>query len=66
MIEKEKNRNLFFLILVASLGYFVDIYDLLLFLIIENKSLAALGVPADKITETGLLPNNLVQIYGLP
>jgi putative MFS transporter len=66
MIEKEKNRNLFFLILVASLGYFVDIYDLLLFLIIKNKSLAALGVPADKITETGLLPNNLLQIYGLP
>ncbi|MEJ7559401.1 MAG: MFS transporter [Pedobacter sp.] len=50
----ENNKKLFFLILVASLGYFVDIYDLLLFLIIKNKSLAALGVPADKITETGL------------
>jgi MFS transporter, putative metabolite:H+ symporter len=54
MTNKKKNSNLFFLILVASLGYFVDIYDLLLFLIIKNKSLAALGVPADKITETGL------------
>lgn len=54
MTDKKKNSNLFFLILVASLGYFVDIYDLLLFLIIKNKSLAALGVPADKITETGL------------
>ncbi|RZK91872.1 MAG: MFS transporter [Pedobacter sp.] len=48
------NKNVFFLILVASLGYFVDIYDLLLFLIIKNKSLASLGVPADKITETGI------------
>lgn len=54
MTEKEKNKNVFFLILVAALGYFVDIYDLLLFLIIKNKSLSALGVPADKITETGL------------
>ena len=50
----EKNKNLFFLILVASLGYFVDIYDLLLFLIIKNKSLSSLGVPADQVTETGL------------
>ncbi|MGY4386236.1 putative MFS transporter [Pedobacter sp. UYP24] len=48
------NKKVFFLILVASLGYFVDIYDLLLFLIIKNKSLSSLGVPADKITETGL------------
>lgn len=54
MTESAKKKNLFFLILVAALGYFVDIYDLLLFLIIKNKSLAALGVPADKITETGL------------
>lgn len=54
MTEAEKKRNVFFLILVAALGYFVDIYDLLLFLIIKNKSLAGLGVPADKITETGL------------
>lgn len=54
MTETEKKRNVFFLILVAALGYFVDIYDLLLFLIIKNKSLSALGVPADKITETGL------------
>lgn len=53
-VETSSNKKIFFLILVASLGYFVDIYDLLLFLIIKNKSLAALGVPADKITETGL------------
>ena len=54
MNEAEKKKNIFFLILVAALGYFVDIYDLLLFLIIKNKSLSGLGVPADKITETGL------------
>lgn len=49
-----KKGNVSLLILVAALGYFVDIYDLLLFLIIKNKSLAALGVAPDKITETGL------------
>lgn len=64
MLAAENNKNLFFLILVASLGYFVDIYDLLLFLIIKNKSLASLGVPADKITETGLVLMNW-QMAGL-
>ncbi|MFP5081634.1 MFS transporter [Pedobacter sp. JCM 36344] len=54
MCAAENNKKLFFLILVASLGYFVDIYDLLLFLIIKNKSLSSLNVPAYKITETGL------------
>jgi putative MFS transporter len=49
----KQNKNLFFLILVASLGYFVDIYDLLLFLIIKNKSLTSLGVSPDKLTDTG-------------
>ena len=37
-------------ILVAALGYFVDIYDLILFSIVRIKSLKAIGVP-----ETGLL-----------
>ena len=54
MKETAQKRNLFFLIIVAALGYFVDIYDLLLFLIIKNNSLSSLGVPADQITETGL------------
>jgi putative MFS transporter len=64
MTVAKNNKNLFFLILVASLGYFVDIYDLLLFLIIKNKSLASLGVPPDKITETGLTLMNW-QMAGL-
>ncbi|WP_214226490.1 MFS transporter [Pedobacter sp. B4-66] len=64
MINSKQNKGVFLLILVASLGYFVDIYDLLLFLIIKNKSLASLGVPADKITETGLYLMNW-QMAGL-
>ena len=64
MTDSKNNRKLFSLILVASLGYFVDIYDLLLFLIIKNKSLASIGVPADEITETGLVLMNW-QMAGL-
>jgi MFS family permease len=48
------SRSISLLILVAALGYFVDIYDLLLFLIVKNKSLTDLGVPADKLTSIGL------------
>ncbi len=48
------NKNITLLILVAALGYFVDIYDLLLFLIIKNKSLESLGVPASEISDRGL------------
>jgi putative MFS transporter len=42
------SRNAALLVLVASLGYFVDIYDLLIFLIVRKQSLADIGVkPAD-------------------
>ena len=58
------NRNITFLIIVASLGYFVDIYDLLLFLIIKNKSLADIGVAPEEITNTGLILMNW-QMAGL-
>jgi putative MFS transporter len=41
-------RNIVFLVLVASLGYFVDIYDLLVFSIVRTPSLLAIGIkPAD-------------------
>jgi putative MFS transporter len=40
-------------VIVAALGYFVDIYDLLLFGIIRKPSLAALGVPAGQVLDVG-------------
>ncbi|HEV8629265.1 MAG TPA: MFS transporter, partial [Thermoanaerobaculia bacterium] len=40
-------------VIVAALGYFVDIYDLLLFAIVRQPSLAGLGVPADALLATG-------------
>ena len=64
MAEKSASKNVTLLIIVAALGYFVDISDLLLFLIIKNKSLADLGIPAEEIADTGLLLMNW-QMAGL-
>jgi hypothetical protein len=36
------------LVLAAALGYFVDVYDLLLFSVVRNASLKTLGVPRKK------------------
>jgi MFS family permease len=51
-------------VLVAALGYFVDIYDLLLFSIIRVTSLTELGLPPDQISTQGLFIIN-VQMAGL-
>ncbi|CAN5843533.1 hypothetical protein BH11MYX2_BH11MYX2_30230 [soil metagenome] len=51
-------------VIVAALGYFVDIYDLILFGTVRKPSLAALGFTADQITEKGVLLIN-VQMGGL-
>ncbi len=40
-------------VIVAALGYFVDIYDLLLFSIVRIPSLQGLGVPAEQLFDTG-------------
>lgn len=60
-----KNRSILSLaVIVASLGYFVDIYDLVLFGIIRVSSLTDLGLTADQIREKGLLLIN-VQMAGM-
>jgi putative MFS transporter len=57
-------RNIIFLVLVASLGYFVDIYDLLVFLIVRLKSLKDIGVNDKDMLGKGQLIIN-VQMAGL-
>ena len=42
--SKKASKNIAILIVVASLGYFVDIYDLILFNIIKKESLNALSI----------------------
>jgi putative MFS transporter len=57
-------RNIIFLVLVASLGYFVDIYDLLTFSIVRKASLLDIGVsPADVLPKGVFIIN--VQMFGL-
>ena len=58
------SRNVAFLVLVASLGYFVDIYDLVIFSIVRLRSLQEIGVPADRIEADGNYIINM-QMFGL-
>ncbi|WP_295718548.1 MFS transporter [Mucilaginibacter sp.] len=57
-------RNMIFLVLVASLGYFVDIYDLLVFSIVRKASLLDIGVSAADVLPKGIFIIN-VQMFGL-
>ncbi len=50
----ESNKSIFTLaIVVAALGYFVDIYDLLLFGIIRKPSLISLGLSSEQVLTEG-------------
>lgn len=54
MSQKSDFKLLFSIpVIVAALGYFVDIYDLLLFSIVRLPSLKALGVPPDQLLTKG-------------
>jgi MFS transporter, putative metabolite:H+ symporter len=48
------NKNVVLLITVAALGYFVDIYDLVLFSVIRVQSLKSIGVPEDQLLSVGV------------
>lgn len=49
-----KSQNLFQLaVIVSALGFFVDVYDLLLFAIIRKPSLAALGLTPQQVLDEG-------------
>jgi MFS family permease len=43
------DRKLYLTIIIAALGYFVDIYELLLFSIVRKPSLLGIGVPDENI-----------------
>lgn len=55
MEQNKKAATLFSVpVIVASLGYFVDIYDLLLFSIVRVKSLKSLGLSDELIASDGM------------
>jgi MFS family permease len=51
-------------VIVASLGYFVDIYDLLLFSIVRVPSLESIGLRGQEVTDKGILLLNM-QMTGM-
>ncbi|RZK55408.1 MAG: MFS transporter [Pedobacter sp.] len=52
-MNASNKRNVALIILVAALGYFVDIYDLILFSVVRIKSLKDLGVADDDMLSIG-------------
>ena len=53
--EAVNKKNVKLIIIVAALGYFVDIYDLILFSVIRIKSLKGLGVPESDLLDVGTM-----------
>jgi MFS family permease len=51
-------------VIIASLGYFVDIYDLVLFSIVRKPSLMALGLVGPELLSKGLMLLN-IQMLGM-
>lgn len=62
MNQKISSHPFNIIVIVAALGYFVDVYDLILFSIVRVPSLKDLGLSGDEITSTGL---NLLNIQML-
>ena len=60
----KKSYLLAFTVLVAAMGYFVDIYDLLLFSIVRVPSLKSLGLTGQALTDNGIFLLN-IQMIGL-
>ena len=65
MSETGRLRSIFSLpVIVAALGYFVDIYDLVLFSIVRVPSLKALGLEGQQLIDQGVFLLNM-QMAGM-
>lgn len=60
----QQERKVLLVVLVAALGYFVDIYDLVLFSIIRISSLKSLGVEGQALEDEGVFILNM-QMFGM-
>lgn len=60
----KNNTKLYRLIAIAALGYFVDIYDLIVFNVVKNESLMALGFSGDALKNSEIYLFN-VQMTGM-
>jgi len=64
VISPEARRAANLAVIVAALGYFVDIYDLILFAMVRTRSVADLGVAAQDLKDQGIYLFNM-QMGGL-
>ncbi len=63
-MEINRPKTISTLIIVTALGYFVDIYDLVLFSIVRIKSLQSIGVPTSDLLNEGVFLIN-AQMIGM-
>lgn len=63
-MDMDNNRAVTVGVIVAALGYFVDVYDLVLFSVVRVASLRSLGVPESELLPVGVLLLNM-QMGGL-
>lgn len=63
-MDSNKSKSSWLLIMVASLGYFVDIYDLIIFSIVRVRSFEDIGVPIEQMRSKGEFVLNM-QMGGL-
>ncbi|WP_140938438.1 MFS transporter [Sphingobacterium lumbrici] len=64
MMNNKQPKNVGLLVFVAALGYFVDIYDLIIFSIVRIKSFQDIGVPDELMRSKGEFVLNM-QMGGL-
>ncbi len=57
-----KNRDVIFSVAVAALGYFVDLYDIVIFGVVRVASLNELGITGQENTDWGIALLNLQMI----
>jgi MFS transporter, putative metabolite:H+ symporter len=64
MVKDEISSTKLFspIVIVAALGYFVDIYDLVLFSVVRVPSLKSLGLTGKELTDTGIHLLNMQMI----
>jgi putative MFS transporter len=64
MLNRGNTNPFNIIVIVAALGYFVDIYDLILFSIVRVPSLQAIGIAPDQIKDSGVFLLNM-QMVGM-
>lgn len=60
---KSDKKNVVFIVLVASLGYFVDIYDLVIFSIVRVPSFQDIGINESDMRIDGEYILNMQMAY---